>query len=218
METVFHIRLNVKAPVWSPQLLLHRKSKEVEKILEETQKTIRELAENINQAKVTLQQTSAWVSVKFSSLIKVLAEKQQATELFIDEQREAAITEAEARLAELEENTHRLRESQDHIAALHHLPDTELIKESLHVEVPRFKDVHTDVCPNLQERLSGITDVLSRISKLVSEDLDKAVSMTVGQDRDGSPQDKRPVLAVVPSPAAPCHPGGRRASAPTDAL
>lgn len=82
---------------------------------------------------VTLQQTSAWVSVKFSSLINVLAEKQQATELFIDAQREAAITEAEARLAELEENSQRLRESQEHIAALHHLPDTELIKVLLTV-------------------------------------------------------------------------------------
>lgn len=56
METVFHIRLNIKAPVCCPQLLLHRKSKEIEKILEETQKTMRELDENISQAKVN----SSW--------------------------------------------------------------------------------------------------------------------------------------------------------------
>lgn len=53
------------------------------------------------------------------------------------------------------------------------------------VEVPCFKDIPTDVTPNLQERLSGITDVLSRISKLVHEDLDKAVSTAVGQDKQG---------------------------------
>ncbi|CAL8262784.1 unnamed protein product [Arctogadus glacialis] len=63
--------------------------------------------------------------------------------------------------------------------------------------------------PNLQERLNGITEVLSRVSKLVTEDLEKAVSAVVGQDKQGSPQDKRPVLAVVPSPAARCHPGGK---------
>lgn len=87
----------------------------------------------------------------------------------------------------------------------------------------------------LQDRLNGVTDILSRVSKLVSEDLEKAVTTAVGHDREGdlslgkmkhvsssrlhvlmhclwfpgSPQDKRPVLAVVPSPAAPCHPVGK---------
>lgn len=107
------------------------------------------------------------------------------------------------------------------------------------IEVPRLKDIPTDVKANLQDRLNGVTDILSRVSKLVSEDLEKAVSSAVGQDKDGnvqerwfylfvclfftaaysfsqacsfspgSPQDKRPILAVVPSPAAPCHPGGK---------
>lgn len=53
------------------------------------------------------------------------------------------------------------------------------------IEVPRFKDIPTDVTPTLQERLNGVTDVLSRVSKLVSEDLEKAVSTAVGQDKDG---------------------------------
>jgi hypothetical protein len=39
--------------------------------------------------------------------------------------------------------------------------------------------------PNLQERLNGITEVLSRVSKLVTEDLEKAVSAVVGQDKQG---------------------------------
>lgn len=102
------------------------------------------------------------------------------------------------------------------------------------IEVPRLKDVATDVKLNLQDRLNAVTEILSRVSKLVSDDLDKAVSSTVGQDKDGiqspgksslhslgmlcsqalhcspgSPQDKRPILAVVPSPAAPSHPGGK---------
>lgn len=77
---------------------------------------------------MTLQQTSTWVNVKFSTLIKILAEKQEATELFTNKQKEAAITEAEARLVELEERSQKLRESQGQIAALHNLSDTELIK------------------------------------------------------------------------------------------
>lgn len=77
---------------------------------------------------MALQQTSAWVNVKFSTLIKVLAEKQEATELFVEEQQESAIGEAELRLGELEENCRILRESQEHIASVHNLPDTELIK------------------------------------------------------------------------------------------
>ncbi|XP_058477463.1 E3 ubiquitin-protein ligase TRIM65 [Solea solea] len=208
-ECEAHEKVLLEAERENQELLLERKSKEVGKLIEETQKRINDLADNISQAKVTLQQTSTWVSVKFESLIKVLAEKQEATQLFIDEQKEGAITEAEARLAELEENAQRLQESQDQIAGLHKLSDTELIKESMLVEVPRFKDIPIDVAPNLQDRLSGVTEILSRVSKLVSEDLDRAVSTAVGQDKDGSPQDKRPIGAVVPSPAAPCHPAGK---------
>lgn len=77
---------------------------------------------------VALQQTSTWVNVKFSTLMKILAEKQEATELFIEEQQEAAISEAESRLTELEENCRMLQESREHIAAVHNLSDTELIK------------------------------------------------------------------------------------------
>lgn len=204
-----HDTVLLEAERENQELLLERKSKEVGKLIEETERSIKDLAENINQAKVTLQQTSTWVSVKFSTLMKILAEKQEATELFIVEQQEGAISEAEARLAELEERSKILRERQGEIAAVHNLSDTELIKESMVIEVPRLKDVPTDVTPNLQDRLNGVTDVLSRVSKLVAEDLEKAVSTAVGQDKDGSPQDKRPILAVVPSPAAPCHPGGK---------
>ncbi|KAM4525488.1 E3 ubiquitin-protein ligase TRIM65 isoform 2-T2 [Odontesthes bonariensis] len=208
-ECMNHDKVLLEAERENQELLLERKSKEVEKVLEETQKSINDLAENINQAKVTLEQTSAWVTVKFSTLIKNLAEKQEATELFIEEQRRSAIVEAEARLAQLQERSQMLRESQGQIAALHNLSDTDLIRESMLVEVPHFKEIPTDVSPNLEERLNCVTDVLSRVSKLVSEDLERAVSTTVGQDKDGSPQDKRPILAVVPSPAAPCHPGGK---------
>ncbi|KAL6094643.1 trim65 [Pungitius sinensis] len=191
------------------ELLLGRKSKEVEKLTEETLKSITDLAENINQAKVTLQQTSNWVNVKFSALIKILVEKQEATQLFIEEQKKATINEAAGRQAELEERSQILQQSQLQIASVRNLSDTDLIKESMVLEVPRFNDIPTDVTSNLQDRLNGVTDVLTRVSKLVFEDLEKAVSAAVGPDEEGSPQDKRPVLAVVPSPAAPCHPGGK---------
>ncbi|XP_034414129.1 tripartite motif-containing protein 65-like [Cyclopterus lumpus] len=208
-ECVNHEKVMLEEERGAQELLLKRKREEVEKLTEETQKSISDMVENIVQAKVTLQQTSTWVSVKFSSLIKILVEKQEATELFVEGQREAAVAEAEARLAELEERSRILRESQGQIAAVLVLSDTDLIKRSMILEVPRFKDIPTDVTPNLQDRLTGVTDVLSRVSKLVFEDLEKAVSAAVGPDEDGSPQDKRPVLAVVPSPAAPCHPGGK---------
>ncbi|CAG5911882.1 unnamed protein product [Menidia menidia] len=210
-----HETVPLEAERENQELQLERKSKEVGKVLEETQKSINELAENINQAKasvhmkVTLEQTSAWVNMKFSTMIKSLAEKQEAADLFLAEQKEVTIAEAEARLAQLQERSQILRESQGQIAALHGLCHTDLIRESMLIEVPRFKEIPTDVSPSLQDRLNCVTDVLSRVFKLVSEDLDKAVTTTVGQDKDGSPQDKRPVLAVVPSPAAPCHPGGK---------
>lgn len=60
--------------------------------------------------------------------MKILAEKQEATELFIEEQQEAAIGEAELRLTELKENCRKLRESHEHITAVNKLSDTELIK------------------------------------------------------------------------------------------
>lgn len=53
------------------------------------------------------------------------------------------------------------------------------------VEVPHFKDIPTEVTPNLQEKLNGVTDVMARVSKLVHEDLDRAVSTALGQDKQG---------------------------------
>lgn len=77
---------------------------------------------------VILQQTSTWVSAKFSSMMKLLAEKQEVTELYIEEQQEATISEAESRLAELQEHNKLLQDSQKLIEAVHNLSDTELIK------------------------------------------------------------------------------------------
>lgn len=54
------------------------------------------------------------------------------------------------------------------------------------IEVPCLKEVAIDVKPNIQDHLHAVTEILSRMSKLVSDDLDKAVSSTVGQDRDGN--------------------------------
>lgn len=79
----------------------------------------------------------------------------------------------------------------------------------------------------LQEKLNPVTDVLSRVSKLVCEDLERAVQAFAGHEKEGenislsksmlllctdlfhllvilvgSPHDKRPILAVVPSPAS----------------
>lgn len=68
------------------------------------------------------------MSVKFSTLIKILAEKQEATERFIEQQKLGAISEAEARLAELQEHSQILRESQGQIAALRDLSDADLIR------------------------------------------------------------------------------------------
>lgn len=69
--------------------------------------------------------------------MKILAEKQEATELFIEGQQEAAVSEAEARLSELEEHSKILQQSQGQIAAVHNLSDTELIKVgSLVVKLP----------------------------------------------------------------------------------
>ncbi|XP_013855819.1 tripartite motif-containing protein 65 [Austrofundulus limnaeus] len=191
----------------SQELLLQRNSEEVEKLLEDTQRSISELTDNINQAQVSLQKTSTWMKDKVSSLMKGLSEQQQAVELFISQQREVSLTEAQARLSQLQDRSQILQASRDQIAAVRSLPDLDLIRESTLVVVPCFKDISTDVCPKLQDGLNGVMDVLSRLSKLLCEDLDKAVSTAVGQDHDSSPQDKRPVLAVVPSAAAVSVPG-----------
>ncbi|XP_067101338.1 E3 ubiquitin-protein ligase TRIM65 [Osmerus mordax] len=204
-----HSQVLVEVEREERERLLRRKSVDMGKRMEETERSIAELTENIEKAKVTLDQTSHWVEAKFSLLLKVLQEKRDSTEGFLEREKERTLGQAEARLASLRERAQELRERQGQIAALSDLPDPQLIQDSRLVEVPRQQDVPVDVTCNLQERLNGVTDVLSRISKLVSEDLEKAVCAAVGQDKQGSPQDKRPVLAVVPSPAAPCYPGGK---------
>lgn len=56
------------------------------------------------------------------------------------------------------------------------------------IEVPRLKNIPFDLTPHLQDRLSGITEILTRISKLVVEDLERAVCAVVGQDIEGKTQ------------------------------
>lgn len=77
---------------------------------------------------VSFQQTSLWVNVKFCSMIKILDEKQKATELFMTEQQEVTISEAEARLSELQDHSRILQECRAQIVAVQNLSDTELIK------------------------------------------------------------------------------------------
>lgn len=68
-------------------------------------------------------------------MIKVLDEKQKATELFIKEQQEITVSEAEARLSELQEHSRILQESQAHFMAVRKLPDTKLIKVGAPVKI-----------------------------------------------------------------------------------
>lgn len=65
---------------------------------------------------------------KVSSLIKTLSEKQEAVELFVSEQREVSLTEAEARLTQLRDRSQILQASRAKIAALRSLSDTDLIR------------------------------------------------------------------------------------------
>ncbi|KAK7918940.1 hypothetical protein WMY93_010224 [Mugilogobius chulae] len=126
-----------------------------------------------------------------------------------EEQRHGTLTEAQSRLIELEERARKLRESKEQVSALREKPDTELLKESMLVKVPEFEEISTEVNPNLLERLSGGDRGDGPVSKLLHEDLDRAVGTALGHDKQASPQDKRPILAVVPSPAAPFAPGLR---------
>ncbi|KAF4084838.1 hypothetical protein AMELA_G00110740 [Ameiurus melas] len=189
---------------------LKKKGVEIGKCMEDTEKNILLLSENIAEAKVSLQQTSQWVSAKFSQLLKVLMEKQEVTQSFLDQQQASTVSQAESRLSNLQEKLKQLGELQEQISSLCAVPDRQLIQDSRLVEVPQMGSVPVDVSVNLQEKLSPVTDVLSRISKLVCEDLDKAVYAAVSHIKEGSPQDKRPMLAVVPSPATPPYPAGKQ--------
>ncbi|TSL04200.1 Tripartite motif-containing protein 65 [Bagarius yarrelli] len=188
---------------------LKKKGMETEKCIEDTENKIQVLSENIHEAKVSLQQTSQWVTAKFSQLLKVLTEKQEVTQSFLVQQQDSTVAQAETRLSDLQEKLKQLRELQEQISSLCTLSDCQLIQESSLVEVPRMGLVPVEVTVNLQEKLNPVTDVLSRISKLVCEDLDKAVYAAVSHHKEGSPQDKRPTLAVVPSPATPPYPTGK---------
>ncbi|XP_073684587.1 E3 ubiquitin-protein ligase TRIM65 [Garra rufa] len=205
-ECKAHDKILVDEERKNREAALKKKSAEFKKHQETTERNRLELMESMEKAKVSLQQTSLWVNNKFSQLIKVLAEKQEVTQLFLDEQQEMTVSHAEERLAMLEERATQLEAHQEEISSLCSLPTCQLIKNSRFMEVPRFSDIPVDVHVSVQEKLMPITDVLSRVSKLVCEDLERAVQVSGGQDKEGSPQDKRPILAVVPSPATPSYP------------
>ncbi|XP_076123074.1 E3 ubiquitin-protein ligase TRIM65 [Alosa pseudoharengus] len=188
---------------------LKKKAVEIKKHMEETEKNIVKLRENIANAKVSYQQTAQWMDLRFCDLLKVLQEKQEVTQSYLAQEQDTALTQAQERLEELQERSQRLQQSHEQIAEVNTLPHSRLIQESRLVEVPQMQDVPVDVNVNLQDRLAGVTDILTRVSKLVLEDLVKAMDTAIGQDKQGSPQDKKPTLAVVPSPATPSYPGGR---------
>ncbi|KAF5909072.1 tripartite motif-containing protein 65-like, partial [Clarias magur] len=188
---------------------LKKKGVEIGKRVEDTEKSILALSENIAEAKVSLQQTSQWASTKFSQLLKVLMEKQELTQSFLEQQQASTVAQAETRLGDLQEKLEQLKELQEQIGNLCALPDYQLIQNSRLVEVPQVGLVPVEVSVNLQEKLNPVMEILSRISKLVCEDLDKAVYAVVSHTKEGSPQDKRPMLAVVPSPATPPYPAGK---------
>ncbi|KAL1264795.1 hypothetical protein QQF64_005150 [Cirrhinus molitorella] len=208
-ECKAHDNILVEEERKNREACLEKKSSEIKKHQETTERIQLELIENMEKAKVSLQQTSLWVNNKFSHLIKVLAEKQEVTQLFLDQQQEVTVSQAQERLAMLEERSTQLTALQEEISSLCSLPTCQLIKDSRFIEVPRFSDVPVDVHVSVQEKLTPVTDILSRVSKLVCEDLERAVQVSVGQDKEGSPQDKRPILAVVPSPATPSYPAER---------
>ncbi|XP_026131988.1 tripartite motif-containing protein 65-like [Carassius auratus] len=187
---------------------LKKKSAEFKKHQETIERNRQELMENMETAKVSLQQTSQWVNTKFSQLIKVLTDKQEMTELFL-EQQEVTLLQAQERLDALEERATQLTALQEEISNLCSLPSCQLIKDSRLIEVPHFTNVPVEVHVSVQEKLMPVTEILSRVSKLVCEDLERAVQVSAGQDKEDSPQDKRPVLAVVPSPATPSNPAER---------
>lgn len=64
------------------------------------------------------------------------------------------------------------------------VPVCVLMQDSRFIEVPRFSDVPVDVHVSVQEKLTPVTDVLSRVSKLVCEDLERAVQVSGGQDKE----------------------------------
>ncbi|KAG9267471.1 tripartite motif-containing protein 65, partial [Astyanax mexicanus] len=80
------------------------------------------------RSQVSLQQTSQWVNAKFSQLLKVLVEKQELTQRFVDQQQETALCQAEAQLGELQEKAQQLLEQEEQISSLCTLSDYQLIQ------------------------------------------------------------------------------------------
>ncbi|KAL2101848.1 hypothetical protein ACEWY4_003609 [Coilia grayii] len=188
---------------------LNKKYVEIKKQMDETERNIQTLRDNIATAKVSYQQMAQMMDARFSQLVKVLEEKHKALQSYMTQEQEVVLTQAQAQLEVLQNQAHVLRQSHEQIASLRSLPDNKLIQESRLVEVPAVHDPAVEVSMHLQERLSGVMDILSKISRLVLEDLVKATDTAIVQDKQGSPQDKKPTLAVVPSPATPSYPGRR---------
>ncbi|XP_028821120.1 tripartite motif-containing protein 65 isoform X2 [Denticeps clupeoides] len=188
---------------------LNKKTVEIAKYKEDTEKSMAELTENIASAKVSVQQTSQWITTRFSQLTKTILEKQESMQCFIDLEHQAVLEQADQHLNTLQERLMQLQHTKEQIEGLQMLSDSQMIQESRLIEVPQIKEVPTEVSVTLHKKLTQVTEVLSQITKLVHEDLEKAVDAAVGQDKQGSPQDKRPVLAVVPSPATPSYSAGK---------
>jgi len=66
-----------------------------------------------------------------------------------------------------------------------YVPVCVLMQDSRFIEVPRFRDVPLDVLVSTQEKLTPVTDVLSRVSKLVCEDLERATLVSGGPEKEG---------------------------------
>ncbi|XP_015211561.2 E3 ubiquitin-protein ligase TRIM65 isoform X1 [Lepisosteus oculatus] len=182
------------------EVTLSKKNQELVRYIEGTTKSIEELKDNIAKTKVFLQQTSEWVNVKFCQLLKSMTEKQEAVQQFMQQEMEVVLTEAEGRLTILEERAEKLRENQKQIETIHTLPDIHFLREAQFVALPGIRNVPLNVSSDLQDTLTGVTGILSKISKLLLEDLEKAISVASGQESQGSPEDKQIVVASIPDP------------------
>ncbi|KAK1163858.1 tripartite motif-containing protein 65-like isoform X2 [Acipenser oxyrinchus oxyrinchus] len=171
---------------------LIKMSKKVDVQIELTEKNIAELKENIDTVKELSERTAEWLSNKFCHLLQNVKQCQEAMAQYVEQEKVRELSQAEENLHQLEQSAETLRKHLEQTEALlKKQDDVQFLQESQFIDEPPLKEVPLTVTLDLDTKVTAVTDLVSKISKLILEDLQKVTLAADIHEVQDSPKEKR---------------------------
>ncbi|XP_041077913.1 tripartite motif-containing protein 65-like isoform X1 [Polyodon spathula] len=201
-ECSTHKTLLVEDERKSREIRLIKNSKKVDIQIELTERNIAELKENIDTAKELSERTAEWLSNKFCKLLQNVKQCQEAMAQYVEQEKGRELSWAEENLHQLEQSAETLKKHREQTEALLKKQDNvQFLQESQFIDQPPLMKIPLTVTLDLDAKVTAVTDIVSKISKLVLEDLQKVTSPADTQEVQDSPKEKQCTEDICANPA-----------------